>query len=120
METETYTVTFFGLEQKYYSTIVVGDIWKQEARAVYLETGIIIVGEVFESYFVEPNNDECGGENIIIVQTIRIPHRQGTELECWNAYRSVVNAVKKRLGDPRVGLIIKKASLVVLEKGKRN
>ncbi|PWJ51015.1 hypothetical protein [Faecalicatena contorta] len=115
METENYIIAFFNLDPQYYTRAIIGDIWNTAARKVYEETGIIIVGEVSDSYFVDPSNEVLNGRNIFTIKSIRIPHRMGTESEYWDAYKNVVIEVKNTLGNPRMGLITEKVTLDVFE-----
>lgn len=116
METENYTIAFFNLDPQYYTRAIIGDIWNAAARRVYEETGIIIVGEISDSYFVDPSNNVLNGQNIFTIKSVRIPHRIGTEFEYWDAYKDVVMEVKNNLGNPRTGLITEKVTLDVFEK----
>jgi hypothetical protein len=115
METETYSISFFGLDLHYYSRTVVGGLWKAAAQNVYQKTGIIIVGEVNVRYFVEPSNEVLSGQDIIVITSVRIPHRSGTEFEYWDAYKDVLKEVRENLGNPRTGLLTEKATLTVVE-----
>ncbi len=115
METETYSISFFGLDTKYYTRSVVGDIWNEAAQKVFRETGIVIVGEVYNRYFVEPSNEVFSGQDIIVIKSLRIPYGAGTEFEYWDAYKDVVKEVRDNLGTPRTGLITEKAILTAFE-----
>ncbi len=115
METEKYEITFWGLDPRYYTREFIGDIWNTAAKKVYDDTGIIVVGEVYDAYFVDPSNETLSEQYVFTVKSIRIIHENESEFEYWQAYVEVAKEVKNALGNPRTGLITEKASLNVFE-----
>ena len=115
METEKYEITFWGLDPQYYTRATIGDIWNLVAEKVYDEIGIIIVGEVYDAYFVDPSNERLSEQYVFTVKSIRIVHENESEFEYWQAYVEVAKEVKYILGNPRTGLITEKVTLNVFE-----
>jgi hypothetical protein len=115
METERYELILWGIDPRYYNRVSIGDIWNTAAKKVYEETGIIVVGEVYDSYFVDPSNETPSEQYVFTVKSIRIMHENDSEMEYWEAYVKVVEEVKTALGNPRTGLITEKARLNIFE-----
>jgi hypothetical protein len=44
METESYLISFFGLDPRDYTTVSIGNVWNSAAQKVYKDTGVSIVG----------------------------------------------------------------------------
>ncbi|MBA4700298.1 MAG: hypothetical protein H2212_12770 [Ruminococcus sp.] len=106
MITENYSVSFFGLDPRYYSIAIIGNIWNIAADKVYEETGIRISGEIQESYIVGQDDEELNNTIIFTIQSTRVPHEIATSTEYWNAYEAVLEEVRYRLGNPRMNLTV--------------
>jgi len=115
METENYEITFWGLDPNYYTTNIIGDIWNTVAKKVYEETGVIIMGEVYDRYYVDPSNEMLSGRNIFTIRSFRIAQENESEIEYWQAYVDLAVEVKNILGNPRAGLITQNVSLNIFE-----
>lgn len=115
METEKYEITFFNLDPQHYTRAIIGDIWNLVAKKVYDESGIIIVGEVYDAYFVDPSDEKLSDQYVFTVKSIRIIHENESEFEYWQAYTQVAKEVKYVLGNPRTGLITEKVALNIFE-----
>jgi hypothetical protein len=116
METESYSISFFGLDPQYYTNIIVGDIWNTAAVRVYQETGISITGEVHERYFVSPDSGELNGSIIFMIESKKVPEEEATDEDHWNAYRTVVEEVRDRLGNPSMTLTVETINITYFEK----
>lgn len=106
MVTENYSVSFFGLDYRYYSMPIVGNIWNIASERVYEETGIRVSGDIQESYVVGQDDEELNNTNIITIDSTRVPHEIATPIDYWNAYEAVLEEVRYRLGNPRMSLTI--------------
>lgn len=115
METEKYEITFWGLDTRYYNRASIGDIWNIAAKKVYDDTGIIVVGEVYDAYFVDPSDETLSEQYVFTIKSIRIMHENESEFEYWQAFVEVAKEVKNVLGNPRTGLITEKVGLNVFE-----
>ncbi|MBA4700751.1 MAG: hypothetical protein H2212_15110 [Ruminococcus sp.] len=111
MITENYTISFLGLDPLYYSATILGNIWNIAADKVYEETGIRISGRIQENYIVGQDEEELNNTIIFTVESSRVPDEVATEDEYWDAYRDVIEEVRRRLGNPRMDLIIKKEDM---------
>lgn len=116
METESYSISFFGLDPQYYTNAIVGDIWNTAAVKVYQETGISITGEVHERYFVNPDIGELNGSIIFMVESKRVPGETVADVDYWNAYRTVVEEARQELGNPSMSLTVETVNLTYFEK----
>ncbi|MBA4700181.1 MAG: hypothetical protein H2212_12170 [Ruminococcus sp.] len=106
MITESYSVSFYGLDPRYYSIPIVGNIWNISSEKVYEETGIRISGYIQESYVVGQDDEELNNTNIITIDSTRIPHEIATPINYWNAYEMVLEEVRYGLGNPRMSLTV--------------
>lgn len=111
MITENYTISFLGLDPLYYSATILGNIWNIAADKVYEETGIRISGRIQESYAVGQDEEELNNTIIYTVESSRVPEEVATEEEYWNAYREVIEEVRRRSGNPRMDLTITRADM---------
>lgn len=106
MITENYSVSFFGLDPRYYSIAIIGNIWNIAADKVYEETGIRVSGEIQESYIVGQDTEELNNTIIFTVESTRVPHEIATSTDYWNAYEAVLEEVRYRLGNPKMSLTV--------------
>ncbi len=111
METESYLISFFGLDPQRFTIGVIGDIWNAAAAKVYETTRISIVGEVYDRYFVDPADKDLNGSIVFMVESKRVPETIATEVDYWNAYKTVFEEVRKELGYPKMNLTIIKILL---------
>lgn len=116
MITENYSIAFLGLDPLYYSSTVVGNNWNIAADKIYEETGIRISGRIQESYIVGQDEEELNNTIIFLVESSRVPEEVATEEEYWNAYRDVIEEVRRRLGNPRMDLTITRADMYYFRK----
>ena len=116
METENYTISFFGLDPQYYTNAIIGDIWNAAAIGVFQETGIIITGEVHERYFVSPEIGELNGSIIFMIESKKVPDEEATDQDYWNAYRAVAEEARGRLGNPSMSLTAQTINITYFEK----
>jgi hypothetical protein len=116
METQSYSISFFGLDPQYYTNAIVGDIWNTAAIRVYQETGISITGEVHERYFVSPDIGELNGSIIFMVESKKVPDEEATDQDYWNAYREVIEEVRARLENPSMSLTVETINITYFEK----
>ena len=116
MKTESYSISFFGLDTQYYTNAIIGDIWNIAAIRVYQETGISITGEVHERYFVSPDIGELNGSIIFMIESKEVRNEEATEQDYWNAYRSVVEEVRYKLGNPSMSLTVETINITYFEK----
>lgn len=116
METERYSISFLGLDPEYYTTTMIGDIWDVAAEKIYEETGISVSGEIHDRYFVNEDNGELNGSTVFMVESTRVPGGIVTEANYWNAYRSVIEEVRQKLGNPRMNLTIEEIDITYFER----
>lgn len=116
METEIYSISFYGLDPQYYTNEMIGNIWNQAAIRVYQETGIIITGEVHDRYYVRPDIGELNGSTIFMIESRKDPHEVATVQDYWNAYREVVEEARSQLGNPGMSLTEEKVIITYFEK----
>jgi hypothetical protein len=116
METERYVVSFFGLDPQGYTTYTISDIWDVSSRRINEETGISISGEVHDRIYVNPEDIELNRSIIFMIETKKNPNETASEVDYWNAYKKVVDEARKRLGYPRMDLIMEKVNLTHFEK----
>lgn len=116
METEVYSISFFGLDAQYYTNASIGDIWNAAATRVYKETGIIITGEVHDRYYVRPDLGELNGSTIFMIESKKDPHELVSDQDYWNAYREVVEETRNNLGNPGMSLTAEKVDISYFEK----
>ncbi|MGF7142786.1 hypothetical protein HNQ56_001204 [Anaerotaenia torta] len=116
METESYSISFFGLDPQYYTNTIVGNIWNTAAVRVYQETGISITGEVHERYYVRPDIGELNGSIIFMIESKKDPHEAVTDQDYWNAYREVVEETRSRLENPSMSLTAEMVNITYFEK----
>lgn len=117
METQSYSISFFGLDPQYFTNVIIGDIWNAAAVRVYQETSISITGEVHERYFVSPNiGKELYGSIIFMIESNKVPYEAVTDQDYWNAYREVAKEARGRLGNPSMSLTVQTVNITYLEK----
>lgn len=117
METQSYSISFFGLDPQYYTNASIGDIWNAAAVRVYQTTGVSITGEVHERYFVSPNiEEELNGTTIFMIESKKDTHDEVTEQDYWNAYREVAKEARASLGNPRMTLTVETVNIIYFEK----
>ncbi len=116
METEIYSISFYGLDPQYYTNEMIGNIWNKAAIRVYQETGIIITGEVHDRYYVRPDIGELNGSTIFMIESRKDPHEVATVQDYWNAYREVVEEARSQLGNPGMSLTEEKVIITYFEK----
>lgn len=51
-----------------------------------------------------------------MIETKKNPDETASEVEYWNAYKMVVDEARKRLGYPKMDLVIEKVNLTHFEK----
>jgi hypothetical protein len=117
METQSYTISFFGLNPQFYTNATIGNVWNKAAVKVYQETGISITGEVHERYFVSPNiTEEIYGGIIFMIESKKDVHEEINDQDYWNAYREVAKEARAILGNPRMNLTIATVNIIYFEK----
>ncbi len=116
METESYSISFFGLDPQYYTNTIIGDIWNTAAIRVYQETDISITGEVHERYYVRPDIGELNGSIIFMIESKKDPHEEATNQDYWDAYIEVVEETRGRLGNPSMSLTAETVNITYFEK----
>ena len=116
METESYSISFFGLDPQYYTNAIIGDVWNTAAIRVHQETGISITGEVHERYFVSPDMGELNGSIIFMIESKKVPYEVVTDQDYWNAYREVAEEARGRLGNPSMSLTVETVNITYFEK----
>ena len=116
MITENYSISFLGLDPLYYSSTIVGNNWNIAADKIYEETGIRISGRIQERYIVGQDEEELNNTIIFLVESSRVPDEVATEEEYWDAYRDVIEEVRRRLGNPRMDLTITRADMYYFRK----
>ena len=117
METQSYSISFFGLDPQYFTNADIGNIWNIAATRVYQETGISITGEVHERYFVSPNiEEELNGTIIFMIESKKDTHDEVSEQDYWNAYREVAKEARTKLGNPSASLTVETVNITYFEK----
>lgn len=116
METDRYSISFLGLDPQYYTTTMVGEIWGVAAEKIYEETGINVSGEIHDRYFVSEDNGELNDSTVFMVESTRVPNGMVTEADYWNAYKAVVEEVRKKLGNPRMNLTVEEIDITHFER----
>ena len=101
MLTERYSVTFLGLDPRFYTVNNLADIWSVSAEKVYEETGIYVTGNIDTNYLVsELRTGDDLNDTAFVVVSIRNPSKTVSEEVYWAAYREVIKEVRGRLGNP--------------------
>ncbi len=108
MITESYTISFLGLDPQYYTTTIIGDIWNIATDEIYNQTGIRISGEIHDAYLVGQDDAKLNNSVVFMVESIRVPNEVATEIEYWNVYKKVIEEVRDKMGNPRMDLTIKR------------
>lgn len=116
METESYSISFFGLDPQYYTNAIIGNIWNETAIRVYQETGISITGEVHERYFVSPDMGELNGSIIFMIESKKAPYDVVSDQDYWDAYREVVEEVRGKLGNPGMTLTVETVNITYFQR----
>ncbi|CUX35946.1 hypothetical protein [Clostridium sp. C105KSO13] len=105
METERYAVTFYDLDLKRYTVGMIADLWDVSAGLIYEETNIFVSANIYTSYTVKhDNNEEAFYSMTFLVVSTRNPTEIESEVDYWNAYRQVIEAIRARLGNPCMSL----------------
>ena len=115
MITENYSISFLGLDPRYYSIAIIGNIWNIASDKVYVETGIRVSGKIQESYIVGQEDEELNNTIIFTVGSTRVSNEMATSTEYWNAYKEVIEEVRYRLGNPRMYIIIAEINITHFE-----
>lgn len=115
MITENYSISFLGLDPRYYSIATIGDVWNVASDKVYEEIGIRVSGEIQESYIVGQDDEELNNTIIFTVRSTRVPHETVTSEKYWDAYEEVIEEVRYRLGNPRMYIIIAEINITHFE-----
>ena len=105
MQTKRYNIIFTGLDEELFSENRLSEIWEKEADAVYLESGIYISARLDISYFIcgKIRNCDLGGLSASFV-SLKDPLGTETEEQFYSALLEVVRRVRKKLGNPYMGV----------------
>jgi hypothetical protein len=100
MDTERYSVSFFGLNTEFYTSEYISNIWDVSANKIYEESNIYISGQLSTTYYIgQESGPEITSLTYVVVST-RSPVDVEDELEYWEVYKSVIKEVRGRLGNP--------------------
>lgn len=107
MQTKRYTVNFTGLDQEMYTGDSLSRTWERAADEVYMDTGIYVSARMDLSYFIcgQIRNCQLGGLSASFM-SVWNPAETGTEDRFYDAFIQVVKKVRKRLGNPHMGITI--------------
>lgn len=105
MITERYSVTFFDLDFKRYTVGMIADLWDISAGHIYEETNIFVSANIYTTYSViQNNNEEAPYSMVFLAVSTRNPTEMDSEVDYWNAYKQVMEALRARLGNPCMSL----------------
>ena len=116
MITESYSISFLGLDPEHYTAESISNIWDIAAKKIYEETGIYISGGIHDRYLVDEDDEGPNGSIVFMVESTRIPLGTITKEDYWNAYKAVVEEVRQRLGNPRMNLTVEEIDITYFDK----
>lgn len=109
MTTERYTVTFFGIESKYYTDDYVAYLWERNANKEFKNSGIFVTAQLDIKKYICGEASGCTlGETTHVLTIIRNPAVELQDEIFYNSFINVVNDTRHDLGNPTMTIVIER------------